>query len=67
MATVGAEIAVLSIREAAAYSGVSVMTLRRRIADGSLRARLVGNSFAIARADLDAFLATREQDRTTGQ
>lgn len=67
MTTVEAEPAILGIREAAAYSKRSVMTLRRRIADGSLRARLVGNSFAIARADLDAFLAAREQDRETGQ
>ncbi len=44
-----------SPRESAAYTGVSVKTIRRRIADGSLPARRMGpRLLKIDTADLDA-------------
>ncbi|WP_082080076.1 helix-turn-helix domain-containing protein [Williamsia herbipolensis] len=58
-------VGVLTAREAAAEIGVSLATIRRRVADGSLPAHRVGGrpgaAVRIRRADLDALLVpTRE-------
>ncbi len=53
-------VGVLTAREAAAELGVSLATVRRRVADGSLPAYRLGNrpgaAVRIRRADLDALL-----------
>ncbi|UQE75942.1 helix-turn-helix domain-containing protein [Gordonia sp. PP30] len=47
----------LSLQEAEARTSFSERTLRRRIADGSLKARRVGpRAIRIAESDLDAFM-----------
>jgi excisionase family DNA binding protein len=43
-----------SIQESAAYWGVSSMTIRRRIADGSLPAARIGSTIRIKADDLEA-------------
>ncbi len=53
----------LSPKEAAVVAGVSVQTIRRRIADGTLRARKFGQLWRIRRADLDAALASPRPQR----
>lgn len=50
----------MRIKEAVAYVGLSVMTLRR-VADGTLHPRLMAKTLVFMRDDLDAFEATREQ------
>ncbi len=47
----------LSPKEAATLVGVSVQTIRRRIADGTLPARKFGQLWKIRRTDLEAALA----------
>ena len=46
-----------SVRDAAAYLGVSASTVRRRIAAGALRAQRWGRSWIMWRADLDWYYA----------
>jgi excisionase family DNA binding protein len=49
----------LSIRQAAAFFGVSEKTVRRRIAAGHLRAHLIGRQWRIAPEEVERFLLTR--------
>lgn len=49
----------LSIREAAAVTGIGVRTLERRIAEGSLRSSRVGRCRRIARPDLTKFMESQ--------
>lgn len=46
----------LSLKEAADRVGVSVKTIRRRIADGQLPAYRTGRILRIKRADLEALM-----------
>jgi excisionase family DNA binding protein len=53
-----------SVRDAAAYLGVSASTVRRRIAVGALRAQRWGRSWIMWRADLDWYYAGVTGSRT---
>jgi len=50
----------VTLAEAAAITGVSVDTVKRRIKRGELPAQKVGKNYRIARADLDASTALQE-------
>src|SRR6266571_1379979 len=47
---------ILSVEEAADIAGVSAGRTRQLIAEGRLKAKKIGNSWAILPRDLDAFL-----------
>ncbi len=51
---------VLSPEAAAAYTGLSLATIRRRLRDGTLPARRIGRLWRLSRPALDAFLAGAE-------
>lgn len=56
--TRGGEVLAYSIREAARLLSVSVSTLRRLIADGSLKNKRIGGRVLVTRDALDAFLGS---------
>lgn len=49
----------LSVKEVATFLGTCEKTIQRKILSGELRAYKIGLRWAIAPADLEAFLATR--------
>lgn len=51
----------LSMNEATAYTGLCSRTLRRAIADGSLRAYRAGRVWRFKKRDLDAMFAVNHQ------
>jgi excisionase family DNA binding protein len=58
----------LSIEAAAAYTGLGVPTIRRRLASGEIRARKFGRAVRIERADLDEWIdAQPVREATTAQ
>lgn len=53
------EDALLTAQEAADYLRVSLRTIRRHLASGTIRARKVGKLIRIRKGDLDAAFPTR--------
>lgn len=56
----------LSIKEAAKLLGIHPNTLRRRIADGSIPARRLGNRVLIPVSALEAWLEADTNNKTPG-
>ncbi|MGC9271944.1 helix-turn-helix domain-containing protein [Acidiphilium sp.] len=51
----------LSLREVAGVLGVSLATVRRRVADGSLSIYRIGRAVRVSEADLAVFLASNRE------